>query len=214
MIVILWLVHANLWVTSAAPSVNNVEVGRNVTLVPQYSGDPSEINWKIDGNKLVDMELKPRVDIVFYRLQGRATISPTDGSLTIWDLTIGDSGVYKAEALVNNVIQETEIKLIVSDPAVTAIYNRPGSPSTKTNDQPKAEEGQSGLSASHMTAIVIGGIALVVVAIVGTVIYKKCRRRRSAPNVIIIQKRSDGTAYVRSGEKEKTAMFTKTPGGS
>ncbi|XP_077335492.1 uncharacterized protein LOC143981499 [Lithobates pipiens] len=196
MIVILWLVYANLWVRSAAPSVINVEAGRDVTLVPNFSGDPSEINWKIDGNKLVDMELKPRVDIAFYVLRDRATISPSDGRLTIKDLTVGDSGVYKAEVLVNNVIQATEIRLNVSDasngeitespknqderiarggmkwsdPAVTTISSRPGTPSTKPNDQPKAEEGQSGLSAGHMTGIVIGGIALVVIAVAGIVI--------------------------------------------
>ncbi|XP_077335643.1 uncharacterized protein LOC143981565 isoform X4 [Lithobates pipiens] len=100
------------------PLTMHTEVGEEVTLEPQYSGDPSEINWKINGNKLVDMELKPRLDIFFYHLQDRATISPTDGRLTIKDLTVGDSGLYKAEALVNNVILGREINLIVRDEKV------------------------------------------------------------------------------------------------
>ncbi|XP_077335657.1 uncharacterized protein LOC143981569 [Lithobates pipiens] len=102
------------WV-SPVPLTIHTEVGEEVTLEPQYSGDPSEINWKINGNKLVDMELKPRVDILFYQLGDRATINEADGRLTIKNLTVGDSGVYKVEVLVNNVIQGTEIILIVQD---------------------------------------------------------------------------------------------------
>ncbi|XP_040190072.1 uncharacterized protein LOC120921625 isoform X2 [Rana temporaria] len=90
-------------------------VGSEVTLEPQYRGDPSEINWKIDGNKLVDLELNTLDDPTFYRLGDRATIDGANGRLTIRGLTIGDSGDYKAEVLVNNVYQYTEITLAVRE---------------------------------------------------------------------------------------------------
>ncbi|XP_073473662.1 uncharacterized protein [Aquarana catesbeiana] len=163
------LVLCGLWSwVCPVPLTIHKTVGANVTLVPQYSADPSEINWKINGNKLVDMELKPRVDIVFYRLRDRATISPTDGILTIWDLTIGDSGVYKAEALVNNVIQEREIKLIVLDenirPAFTSSTGPPNSSVTSARKGPsfssshglpetKKTKGPSSRSSTHPTRV-------------------------------------------------------------
>lgn len=106
-------------------------VGSEVTLEPQYRGDPSEINWKRNGNKLVDMKLNPLDKPIFYCLQDRATIDRTDGRLTIRDLTIEDSGVYKAEALVNNGYQNTEITLTVRErcPCITVKF--------QTKDQPK-----------------------------------------------------------------------------
>lgn len=83
----------------------------NVTLVPKFSGVPTEINWKLNNNKLVDMELKP-LERHFYRLADRADLQ-LNGSLTIRNLTKEDSGAYKSEAIVNNFIQETEIRLAV-----------------------------------------------------------------------------------------------------
>ncbi|XP_077335474.1 lymphocyte function-associated antigen 3 [Lithobates pipiens] len=90
---------------------------------PIYTGNPSEINWKINGDRLVDMEVNSQVEPLFYRLQDRATIDRTNGVLTIKNLTTGDSGDYKAEALVNNIYQYTDIKLtvqaFVDDPTIT-----------------------------------------------------------------------------------------------
>ncbi|XP_073473680.1 uncharacterized protein [Aquarana catesbeiana] len=108
-------------------------VGSEVTLEPKCSGDPSEINWKINGNKLVDMKLNTQDEPTFYCLQDRADIDRTDGRLTIRDLTIEDSGVYKAEALVNNGYQNTEITLTVRERCTSITVK------FQTKDQPKGK---------------------------------------------------------------------------
>ncbi|XP_077335666.1 CD48 antigen-like [Lithobates pipiens] len=88
-------------------------VGSEVTLEPKYTGNPTEINWKINGDKLVDMELNSQDEPIFYRLQDRATIDRTNGRLTIKNLTTEDSGFYRAEVLVNSIYQYTDITLTV-----------------------------------------------------------------------------------------------------
>ncbi|XP_077335661.1 CD48 antigen-like [Lithobates pipiens] len=89
-------------------------VGSEVIMKPKYTGNPSEINWKINGNRLVDMEVNSQnKPPMFYRLQDRASIDRTNGVLTIRDLRIEDSGDYRAEALVNNNYQYTDITLTV-----------------------------------------------------------------------------------------------------
>ncbi|XP_077335631.1 uncharacterized protein LOC143981559 [Lithobates pipiens] len=88
--------------------------GSEVTLEPKYTGNPSEINWKINGEMLVDMELNSPDEPLFYNLRrDRATINRTNGVLTIKDLRIEDSGYYRTEALVNNIYQYTDIILTV-----------------------------------------------------------------------------------------------------
>ncbi|XP_077335679.1 uncharacterized protein LOC143981584 [Lithobates pipiens] len=88
-------------------------VDREVIMKPKYTGNPSEINWKINGDKLVDMEVIPPGEPLFYRLQDRASIDRTNGVLTIKDLTVEDSGLYRAEVLVNSIYQYTDITLTV-----------------------------------------------------------------------------------------------------
>ncbi|XP_073473638.1 uncharacterized protein [Aquarana catesbeiana] len=102
-----------LSVIALPPLMVQKVVEDNVTLVPKFSGVPTEINWKLNNNKLVDMELKP-LERHFYRLADRAELQ-LNGSLTIRNLTKEDSGAYKSEAIVNNFIQETEIRLSVFD---------------------------------------------------------------------------------------------------
>ncbi|XP_040190057.1 uncharacterized protein LOC120921614 isoform X3 [Rana temporaria] len=201
------LLLCGLWssVCPVALAINET-VGRDVTLTPHYTGDPSEINWKINGNKLVDMELRPRVDIVFYHLQDRATINHTDGVLTIRKLTKGDSGVYKAEVLVNNVYQVTEINLMVLDESVTPAFTSStgppnihvtspsfsrshGPPETKktkshtegpssriTTHSTKVK--QSGMSASTRTVILVVFGLVVMGVILGCLLWCFCSGKK------------------------------------
>ncbi|XP_040190102.1 uncharacterized protein LOC120921655 isoform X1 [Rana temporaria] len=102
-----------LSVIALPPLMVQKAVEDDVTLVPKFSGVPTEINWKLNNNKLVDMELEPPQSH-FYRLADRADLH-RNGSLTIRKLTKEDSGAYKSEVIVNNFIQETEIRLAVLD---------------------------------------------------------------------------------------------------
>ncbi|XP_077335697.1 uncharacterized protein LOC143981594 isoform X1 [Lithobates pipiens] len=102
-----------LSVIALPPLLVQKAVDDDVTLVPKFSGVPTEINWKLNNNKLVDMELKP-LNRHFYRLADRADLQ-LNGSLTIRNLTKEDSGAYKSEAIVNNFFQITEIQLTVLD---------------------------------------------------------------------------------------------------
>ncbi|XP_068127123.1 hepatic and glial cell adhesion molecule-like [Hyperolius riggenbachi] len=90
----------------------NAVVGGNITLVAKFTGTPTEINWKVNGDKYVDMELIPPQPPTFYRNRDRSSIQQ-NGSLTITGLNKTDAGDYKAEALIDNRFQETDYKLTV-----------------------------------------------------------------------------------------------------
>ncbi|XP_068127025.1 uncharacterized protein [Hyperolius riggenbachi] len=114
------LLHTLLITVYRAQSADVIyrQVGSDVTLESRYSGRPTEINWKVNGDKLVDLELIPALPPVFYHLRDRATIDVTGrttGFVTIKNLTKEDSKLYKSEALVDNRFQETDIRLIVRD---------------------------------------------------------------------------------------------------
>ncbi|XP_068122420.1 lymphocyte function-associated antigen 3 [Hyperolius riggenbachi] len=105
--------HTRLIVLPQAREVLEAESGGSVTLQPKYSGDPSEISWWKATDILVDLQLKPSEHIGFYHFKGRAAIDKITGQLTITNLTKADSGLYRAEVLVDDRTQYSGIQLTV-----------------------------------------------------------------------------------------------------
>ncbi|XP_040190112.1 uncharacterized protein LOC120921661 [Rana temporaria] len=100
-----------------AVEVEEKSVGSDVVLKPKYSGELSEIIWRKGKHEVAHMKLSPQKNVTYSPLlEGRADIYSTNGVLTIKNLTIEDSGVYKAEVvLVDGTSQFTKINLNIRE---------------------------------------------------------------------------------------------------
>ncbi|XP_068185671.1 clumping factor B-like [Antennarius striatus] len=106
--------------------------GQQIKLTADINGQPDQILWKHNGNKVVDFDGKQeRVSLQF---TDRITLDWHSAQLLITDLRLEDGGEYELEAFVNKKLQESLSRLEVIDkvpvPTITchmdnnAIYNK------------------------------------------------------------------------------------------
>ncbi|KAL0963621.1 hypothetical protein UPYG_G00308710 [Umbra pygmaea] len=103
-------------------------LGGEITLTPTISGQPTDILWKHNGNKVVELHGKENVTYGSYR--GRTVLHQNTRALTIKGLTEEDSGFYELEALINSKLQYSkhEVKVInaVAQPSVSCEVKQNG----------------------------------------------------------------------------------------
>ncbi|CAB1328878.1 unnamed protein product, partial [Coregonus sp. 'balchen'] len=100
-------------------------LGGEITLTPKVSGQPEDILWKHNGNKVVEFDGSQNVE--YGRYKGRTVLDWDSGELSIKGLTDADSGPYELEAAVKGKLQysQHEVDVIddVAQPSVTCVVN-------------------------------------------------------------------------------------------
>ncbi|XP_029507794.2 uncharacterized protein LOC115122697 isoform X1 [Oncorhynchus nerka] len=100
-------------------------LGREITLTPKVSGQPEDILWKHNGNKVVEFDRSQNVEYGSYK--GRTILDWDSGALTIKGLTDADSGPYELEAVVKGKLQYSQHKVGVIDdvaqPSATCVVD-------------------------------------------------------------------------------------------
>nr|XP_046220038.1 lymphocyte function-associated antigen 3-like [Oncorhynchus gorbuscha] len=100
-------------------------LGREITLTPKVSGQPEDILWKHNGNKVVEFDRSQNVE--YGRYKGRTILDWDSGALTIKGLTDADSGPYELEAVVKGKLQYSQHKVGVIDdvaqPSATCVVD-------------------------------------------------------------------------------------------
>ncbi|XP_064800289.1 mucin-12-like isoform X8 [Oncorhynchus masou masou] len=100
-------------------------LGREITLTPKVSGQPEDILWKHNGNKVVEFDRSQNVE--YGRYKGRTILDWDSGALTIKGLTDADSGPYELEAVVRGKLQYSQHKVGVIDdvaqPSATCVVD-------------------------------------------------------------------------------------------
>ncbi|XP_038863017.1 spore wall protein 2-like isoform X2 [Salvelinus namaycush] len=100
-------------------------LGGEITLTPKVSGQPQDILWKHNGNKVVEFDGSQNVE--YGRYKGRTILDWGSGALTVKGLTDADSGPYELEAVVKGKLQysQHEVDVIdnVAQPSVTCVVD-------------------------------------------------------------------------------------------
>ncbi|XP_041700397.1 cell surface glycoprotein 1 isoform X2 [Coregonus clupeaformis] len=100
-------------------------LGGEITLTPKVSGQPEDILWKHNGNKVVEFDGSQNVE--YGRYKGRTVLDWDSGELSIKGLTDADSGPYELEAVINGKLQysQHEVDVIddVAQPSVTCVVS-------------------------------------------------------------------------------------------
>uniref|UniRef100_A0A4W5RNZ5 Ig-like domain-containing protein n=1 Tax=Hucho hucho TaxID=62062 RepID=A0A4W5RNZ5_9TELE len=100
-------------------------LGGEITLTPKVYGQPEDILWKHNGNKVVEFDGSQNVE--YGRYKDRTILVWDSGALTIKGLTDADSGPYELEAVVKGKLQysQHEVGVIddVAQPSVTCVVN-------------------------------------------------------------------------------------------
>uniref|UniRef100_A0A8C8IZI8 Ig-like domain-containing protein n=1 Tax=Oncorhynchus tshawytscha TaxID=74940 RepID=A0A8C8IZI8_ONCTS len=110
---------------SPDPNFSYGGLGREITLTPKVSGQPEDILWKHNGNKVVEFDRSQNVE--YGRYKGRTILDWDSGALTIKGLTDADSGPYELEAVVKGKLQYSQHKVGVIDdvaqPSATCVVD-------------------------------------------------------------------------------------------
>ncbi|XP_016318391.1 uncharacterized protein LOC107670330 [Sinocyclocheilus anshuiensis] len=110
---------------NAVTSIIYVENGKSVTLNPNVQGDPEDILWTFNGNKVAEHDLNEFQE--YGQFRGRSEIQITTGQLTVLRMTSQDSGIYWSAIQIDGKLQnsENEVQVIdaVQEPNVTCILN-------------------------------------------------------------------------------------------
>uniref|UniRef100_A0A8C1IPZ2 Si:dkey-11f4.14 n=1 Tax=Cyprinus carpio TaxID=7962 RepID=A0A8C1IPZ2_CYPCA len=111
--------------SDAVTSIIYVENGKSVTLHPNIQGNPEDILWTFNSNKVAEHDLKDFQD--YGQFRGRSKIEITTGQLTVLRMTSQDSGIYRSAIQIDGKLQnsENEVQVIdaVQEPNVTCILN-------------------------------------------------------------------------------------------
>lgn len=111
--------------SDAVTSIIYVENGKSVTLHPNIQGNPEDILWTFNSNKVAEHDLKDFQD--YGQFRGRSEIEITTGQLTVLRMTSQDSGIYRSAIQIDGKLQnsENEVQVIdaVQEPNVTCILN-------------------------------------------------------------------------------------------
>lgn len=111
---------------NAATSTIYIENGRTLTLNVTIQGNPEEILWKFNGNKLAERDLTDFQD--YGQFKGRSRINITSGQLTVRNATRRDSGTYESEIQISGKLQMSkhEVRVIdaVQKPSVSCKVNK------------------------------------------------------------------------------------------
>ncbi|KAL1268788.1 hypothetical protein QQF64_034151 [Cirrhinus molitorella] len=102
-----------------------VENGKNVTLNPHIQGEPEEILWTFNGNKLAEHDMTEFLE--YGQFKRRSSIENTTGKLTVRRMASQDSGIYRSVIQIDGKQQNSanEVRVIdaVQEPAVTCKLN-------------------------------------------------------------------------------------------
>nr|XP_021334477.1 CD48 antigen isoform X2 [Danio rerio] len=111
---------------NAVTSTIYIENGRTLTLNVTIQGNPEEILWKFNGNKLAERDLTDFQD--YGQFKGRSRINITSGQLTVRNATRRDSGTYESEIQISGKLQMSkhEVRVIdaVQKPSVSCKVNK------------------------------------------------------------------------------------------
>ncbi|KAM9851232.1 uncharacterized protein ACBR49_006532 [Aulostomus maculatus] len=102
--------------------------GQEIIMVPTISGQPDELLWKHNGNKVVDFN--GREEEVYGSFENRVTLDWTSAELKIVDLRYEDRGEYELEAFMNKRLHRSSHHLEVIDkvpqPSIACEMNNNG----------------------------------------------------------------------------------------
>ncbi|KAM9851231.1 uncharacterized protein ACBR49_006531 [Aulostomus maculatus] len=102
--------------------------GQEIIMVPTISGQPDELLWKHNGNKVVDFN--GREEEVYGSFENRVTLHWTSAELKIVDLRYEDRGEYELEAFMNKRLHRSSHHLEVIDkvpqPSIACEMNNNG----------------------------------------------------------------------------------------
>ncbi|XP_050957016.1 uncharacterized protein si:dkey-11f4.14 isoform X7 [Labeo rohita] len=110
---------------NAVTAVIYVENGKNMTLDPYIPGEPEEILWTFNGNKVAEYDSTGFQE--YGQFRGRSEIEFTTAKLTVRRMSSQDSGIYRSVIQINGRQQNSENKVQVIDavqePSVTCKLN-------------------------------------------------------------------------------------------
>ncbi|KAF4086924.1 hypothetical protein AMELA_G00089910 [Ameiurus melas] len=92
----------------------DLKTGTNYTFRPSIQGTIEILDWRHNGNLVVEWE--PGSDPHFYRYKERASLDTTTGDFTLRLMKKEDSGVFRGQFQVETILQEFERTITVIDP--------------------------------------------------------------------------------------------------
>ncbi len=108
--------------SDAVTSIIYVENGKSVTLNPNIQGNPEDILWTFNGNKVAEHDLKEFQE--YGQFRGRSEIHITTGQLTVLHMTGQDSGIYSSAIQIDGKLQNSENEVQVIGKWLFAIEKR------------------------------------------------------------------------------------------
>lgn len=107
--------------SDAVTSIIYLENGKSVTLNPNIQGNPEDILWTFNGNKVAEHDLKEFQE--YGQFRGRSEIHITTGQLTVLHMTGQDSGIYSSAIQIDGKLQNSENEVQVIGKWLFAIEN-------------------------------------------------------------------------------------------
>ncbi len=92
-----------------------------MTLNPNIQGNPEDILWTFNGNKVAEQDLYEFQE--YGQFRGRSKINFTTGMLTVLLMTSQDSGIYSSAIQIDGKLQNSENEVQVIGKWLFAIEN-------------------------------------------------------------------------------------------